>query len=63
MSMAFSRREYWSGLPCAPPGNLSDPGIEPTSLRSPAVAGGYSLPLAPPTLKYFSNKKKEKEGR
>ena len=31
-SMGFSRPEYWSGLPCPPPGDLPDPGIEPTSL-------------------------------
>ena len=30
LSMGFSRQEYWSGLPCPPPGNLLDPGIEPT---------------------------------
>ena len=30
----FFRQEYWSGLPCPPPGNLSDAGIEP---RSPAL--------------------------
>jgi len=29
--MGFSRQEYWSGLPCPPPGDLPDPGIEPTS--------------------------------
>ena len=28
LSMRFSRQEYWSGLPCPPPGDLSDPGIE-----------------------------------
>ena len=28
-SMGFSRQEYWSGLPCPPPGNLSNPGIKP----------------------------------
>ena len=27
----FSRQEYWSGLPCLPPGDLSNPGIKPTS--------------------------------
>ena len=37
----FSREEYWSGLPCPRPGDLPDPGIEPVSLRSPAVAGGF----------------------
>ena len=31
LSMGFSRQEYWSGLPCPPPGDLSNPGIEPRS--------------------------------
>ena len=31
LSMEFSRQECWSGLPCPPPGDLPDPGIEPTS--------------------------------
>ena len=39
--MGFSRQEYWSGLPCPPPGDLPDPGIELTSLKSPALAGGF----------------------
>ena len=30
----FFRQEYWSGLPCPPPGDLPYPGIEPTSLVS-----------------------------
>ena len=30
LSMGFSRQEYWSGLPCPPPGDLPDPGIKPT---------------------------------
>ena len=37
--MGFSRQEYWSGLPCSSPGDLPDPGIEPASLMSPALAG------------------------
>ena len=41
LSMGFSRQEYWSGLPCPPPGDLPDPGIEPSSLMSPASAGGF----------------------
>ena len=32
LSMGFSRQEYWSGLPCPPPGDLPYPGIEPMSL-------------------------------
>ena len=39
LSMGFSRQEYWSGLPCPPPGDLPNPGIKPRSLRSPALAG------------------------
>ena len=31
LSMGFSRQEYWTGWPCPPPGNLPDPGMEPTS--------------------------------
>ena len=42
----FSRQEYWSGLPCPPPGDLPDPGIEPWSLASPALAGGFFTPSA-----------------
>ena len=38
-SMRFSRKEYWSELPFPPPRDLPDPGIEPTSLTSPALAG------------------------
>ena len=38
LSMGFSRQEHWSGLPCAPPGDLPNPGIKPAS---PAVAGRF----------------------
>ena len=38
LSMWFSRQEYWSGLPCPLPGDLSDPGIE---LTSPALADRF----------------------
>ena len=41
LSMGFSRQEYWSGLPLPSPGGLPDPGIEPRSLVSPALAGGF----------------------
>ena len=41
LSMGFARQEFWSGLPCPPPGDLPHPGIEPTSLASPALAGGF----------------------
>ena len=33
----ISRQEYWSGLPCLPPGNLPDPGIKPASPEVPAL--------------------------
>ena len=46
LSMGFSRQEHWSGLPFFSPGDLPDPGIEPTSLTS-ALAGG-SFIVAPP---------------
>ena len=39
--MGFLRQEYWSGLSFPTPGDLLNPGIEPTSLVSPALAGGF----------------------
>ena len=39
--LGFSRQEYWSGLPCPPPGDLPNPGIEPASLTSRAVTSGF----------------------
>ena len=41
LSMGLSRQEYWSGLLFPPPGNLPDPGLEPASPVSPALAGGF----------------------
>ena len=41
LSMGLSRQEYWSGLPCPSPWDFPDPGIEPTSLMSPVLAGGF----------------------
>ena len=41
LSFGSSRQEYWSGLPCQPPGDLLDPGIEPVSLGSSVSAGGF----------------------
>ncbi|ELR49492.1 hypothetical protein M91_06984, partial [Bos mutus] len=41
LSMRFSRQEYWSGLPFLSPGDLSNPGIKPVSLMSPALAGRF----------------------
>ena len=47
LSMRFSRQEYRSGLPCPPPGDLSDPGIEPMSFCLLHGLVG-SFPLVPP---------------
>ena len=47
LSMEFSRQEYWSGLPFPPPGDLPEPGMEPKSPVSPALAGGF-LTTEPP---------------
>ena len=44
LSMGFSRQEYWSGLPCPPPGDLPNPRIKP---RSPAMQAD-SLLSEPP---------------
>ena len=41
LSMGFSRQEYWSVLPFPSPGDLPNPGIDPGSLMSPALAGGF----------------------
>ena len=47
LSMGFSRQEYWSGLPCPPPGGLPHPGMEP---RSPALQADSSPSEPPATL-------------
>ena len=39
--MEFSRQEYWSWLPYPDPGDLPNPGIQPASLTSPALAGMF----------------------
>ena len=44
LSMEFSRKEYWSGLPFPSPGDHPDPGIKP---GSPALEAD-SLPSEPP---------------
>ena len=41
LSMGFSRQEYCSGVPFPPSEDLPNPGIEPVSLVSPALAGGF----------------------
>ena len=42
-AVGFSRQEYWNGLPCLPPGDLPNPGIEATSLIFPELAGGFFI--------------------
>ena len=51
LSMGFSRKEHWSMLPCSPSENLPDPGIEPVSPASPALAGGFFTTEPPEKLK------------
>ena len=53
-SMEFSRQEYWCGLPFPTPGDLPDPGIEPASLVSAALAGRFFTagPLGKPNLRH-----------
>ena len=60
LSTGFSRQEYWCGLPCPPPGDLPDPGIEPASPVAPCIlAGGFSIteppgkPKEKPACPYF----------
>ena len=43
LSMEFSRQEHWSGLPFPSAGDLPDPGTEPASLASPALAGSFFI--------------------
>ena len=47
LSREFSRQEYWSGLSVSTPGDLPDPGMEPTSLASSALAGGFFTTALP----------------
>ena len=58
--MEFPRQGSWSGLPCPPPGDLPDLGVEPTSPASPALAGGFFTAEPPgthPTDIYTPEKK------
>ena len=47
LPMGFFKARLRSELPCSPPGNLPDPGMEPTSFKSPALAGGFFTTRAP----------------
>ena len=65
LSMGFSWQECWSGFPFPTPGDLSDPGIEPMSPGSPALAGRFFItallgkPLFPSVSPKPSSKLKE----
>ena len=47
LSVEFSKQEFWSRLPFSPLGDLSDPGIEPEILASPALAGRFFTTALP----------------
>ena len=57
--MEFSRQEYWSGLPCPPPGDLPDPEIKPGSPAS-QVNSFTAEPLGKPLRVILSHKRKER---
>ena len=54
LSMGFSRQEYWSRFPFPSPGNLSDPGIKPSSLEFPALTGRF-FTAEPPRKPNFTS--------
>ena len=65
LSIGFSRQEYWSGLPCPPPGDLPDLGSQPAS----DLAGGFFTTEPPEKLSailrdghYSSHFKESKKG-
>ena len=53
LSMGFSRQEYLSGLPCPPPGDHLDIGIEPMSPEAPALQVDSSKPLQKPYKQHY----------
>ena len=55
--MGFSRQEYWSGLPFPIPGDHPNPGINPTSPVSPALAGRFftTMPPGKPFIAHVQN--------
>ena len=54
LSMEFSRQEYWSGFPFPSPGDLPDPGIELTSLVSPALEARFFTTVLPGKNNHYS---------
>ena len=61
LSIGFSKEEYWGGLPFPSPGELSNPGIEPGSLVSPALAAGCFTTALPwkPTFCFKEDSKRD----
>ena len=57
LSMGFSRQEYWSGLPCPPPRDLPNPGIEPRSPVSKHIIGSVTFQLKTFQLAFPKEKK------
>ena len=53
LSMGFSRQVYWSGLPCPPPGDLPNPGIEAGSLHCRQILYRLSHQGSPEISKWF----------
>jgi len=50
--MGFPKQEYWNGLPSPPPEDLLNPGTEPKSPVSPALAGKFFTTKPPEKPKY-----------
>ena len=50
LCMGFSWQEYWKRLPFPSPGDLPNPGMEPVSLASPALAGRFFTTEPPGNL-------------
>ena len=53
LSVGFSRQEHWSKLRCPPPGDLPDPGTEPESIMSPALANRFFTTSTTWEMHYF----------
>ena len=62
LSMEFSRQEYWIGFLFPSPGDGPHPGVEPMSVASPALAGGF-FTIAPPgkPVRYSSGRGRKKK--
>ena len=59
MSMGLSQQEYWNGLPCPPSGDLSNPGIKPTSPVVPSLAGRFFTTEPPAKPNSFSTPRQQ----